>query len=731
MKLPFQLSIDTGEHLISIPPEFVESLRIRLGEGERDNSFSATLFDPQLLLTNAIAEISFRQGGLATPALLHDAPASDGSANKTPAAPGGGGSSTDADGKRGDDLARVIIQYCLANRVTSRGQVAAVLGTAQIETNMGIFMEELGDAAYLSYLGEDAPFKGRGLVQVTGRYNYQKVGVNLGKGAGYFISNPSALAKMENAIPSLVLGMRDGWYTGKRLSDYEGNPYNFHGSRNIVNPGEGGSRRATYIGYCQEYLGRLDSLGYGKITPTANVKNATLGAATTSGFTKVTAEQVENFPADPEMIKRIHTIFGLPSDYFKEREQTDSGREDLGFVPQTEEKRFQEIKIIFNMSDRISSFWLTEYRASNSVPHKISITGKGLLVRLAKKFVGASSNYQGASLRQLATAAQKQTNVSVKVDSAANPDEVTWIPFSGIASNFLAALGEASRQTGNILQQTLNEIRLVSALSIKKVAPKDLKDDWFPSNFSFTDRANPAAILGSLPDLFSLVEGKIAEGFPASVELLAPTLESATLEPGVAVRINEKLMPTAFQRSFRLQAVDLSYQKGIWKQSLNLYIPVNVKESSASSGKEGVSPTGKTIVQNALDWVGKDFNPGIREQCMIFVRTVLKQSGSAVADKVTAAPWDGWDTGLAFANSLSGSDCGQVISSVAAVRAGDIVFFLDTYGVFQAKPGKSGTITHVGIAVSATEMVDRPTASKPVQRRAIATFNFGLAIRTG
>ncbi|WP_028747978.1 hypothetical protein [Rhizobium mesoamericanum] len=54
-------------------------------------------------------------------------------------------------------------------------------------------------------------FRGRGLCQITGRGNYAKFGV---------VSDPDRAATLPTAAAIMVRGMRDGLFTGKKLSDY-------------------------------------------------------------------------------------------------------------------------------------------------------------------------------------------------------------------------------------------------------------------------------------------------------------------------------------------------------------------------------------------------------------------------------------------------------------------------------------------------------------------------------
>lgn len=142
-------------------------------------------------------------------------------------------------------------------------------------------------------------------------------------------------------------------------------------------------------------------------------------------------------------------------------------------------------------------------------------------------------------------------------------------------------------------------------------------------------------------------------------------------------------------------------------------------------GEPRKSSKGDEIAAKALTWVGRQYRPGIREQCSWFVRQVLHEVG--INPGVTAEPIDGWDeTGEGMANSY-GPDMGELVQDPAGLLPGDVVMFENTYGTWRA-----GTITHVGIYVGDGQVVDRPTASSPVKLRPLTTFDhFGGAIRIG
>lgn len=122
------------------------------------------------------------------------------------------------------------------------------------------------------------------------------------------------------------------------------------------------------------------------------------------------------------------------------------------------------------------------------------------------------------------------------------------------------------------------------------------------------------------------------------------------------------------------------------------------------------------ILRIAGSWVGRMFNPGVPAQCAYFVRAVFLEAG--VTLPVTEHPSDGLPTGEGYADSFAGNDVGVRIDR-ENLKPGDLVMFWSTYGNFPPQ-----TITHVGIYVGNGEMIDRPTASAPVQRRSIDIFEF-------
>ncbi|MCS7081165.1 MAG: LysM peptidoglycan-binding domain-containing protein [Chloracidobacterium sp.] len=143
-------------------------------------------------------------------------------------------------------------------------QTAYVLATAQYESGMGRWMTEIWGptAAQRGYegrrdLGNTQPgdgyrYRGRGYVQITGRANYTDWSRRLGMD---LVGQPDLATRPEIAARILVIGMRDGTFTGRKLSDYiNGNQVDFVNARRTVN----GLDRADLIAsYAQAYLQAL------------------------------------------------------------------------------------------------------------------------------------------------------------------------------------------------------------------------------------------------------------------------------------------------------------------------------------------------------------------------------------------------------------------------------------------------------------------------------------------
>lgn len=173
-----------------------------------------------------------------------------------------------ASGVFGTSLSQSQVDGCeaLLNEGQSRGvqlrQLAYVLATAYHETAHTMKpIEEYGKGRGRPYGKPAGPYGklyfGRGYVQLTWLANYQKAGEKLSVNLVKF---PEQALAPEIAAEIIFAGMSEGWFTGKKLSDYiDGDHIDYSGARRIVN----GTDRALYIaGYAKAFETALRSGGY-------------------------------------------------------------------------------------------------------------------------------------------------------------------------------------------------------------------------------------------------------------------------------------------------------------------------------------------------------------------------------------------------------------------------------------------------------------------------------------
>jgi hypothetical protein len=99
--------------------------------------------------------------------------------------------------------------------------------------------------------GDGYRFRGRGYVQLTGRRNYRKAGEVLNLD---MLANPELALKPAIAASIMIRGMVEGWFTGKRLSDYLNGTVDWYNARRIVN---GIDRAADIAGYAKLFVAGL------------------------------------------------------------------------------------------------------------------------------------------------------------------------------------------------------------------------------------------------------------------------------------------------------------------------------------------------------------------------------------------------------------------------------------------------------------------------------------------
>ena len=81
--------------------------------------------------------------------------------------------------------------------------------------------------------GDGYRFRGRGFVQITGRANYNRAAKELGVD---LVASPERALDPTLAAAILFTGMQEGWFTGKKLSDYfDSGMTNWREARRIIN----------------------------------------------------------------------------------------------------------------------------------------------------------------------------------------------------------------------------------------------------------------------------------------------------------------------------------------------------------------------------------------------------------------------------------------------------------------------------------------------------------------
>ena len=174
---------------------------------------------------------------------------------------------------------RMIIAECEAQGLF-RNQAAYVLATAWHETahTMKPVRETLAKtdakakeiltkawkAGKLPWVKKDYwsdGWFGRGYVQLTHKANYECAGKKLGVD---LVKHPSLAMEPKIAAEVLVLGSKDGWFTGRRLLDFMTlTRSDYVGARRIIN----GTDKADLIaGYAKQYDVLLKAAGYGAET---------------------------------------------------------------------------------------------------------------------------------------------------------------------------------------------------------------------------------------------------------------------------------------------------------------------------------------------------------------------------------------------------------------------------------------------------------------------------------
>lgn len=162
------------------------------------------------------------------------------------------------------DNIELILKACNQWGVTNLCQTAYVLATAYHETAATMQpIEEYGkgkgkkygqniDIDGSQYKGLDHLYYGRGYVQLTWLTNYVKMKLKLGID---FVNNPDLALVPEYSAQILVIGMRDGDFTGKKLATYINDKLcDYQGARRIIN---GTDKSVLIAGYARIFESAL------------------------------------------------------------------------------------------------------------------------------------------------------------------------------------------------------------------------------------------------------------------------------------------------------------------------------------------------------------------------------------------------------------------------------------------------------------------------------------------
>ena len=131
----------------------------------------------------------------------------------------------------------------------STQEKAYMLATAYHETNYT--MQPVREAYWMSEAWRKKnlryyPHYGRGYVQLTWPFNYERADRELGLN-GALVANLDLAMQPDIAAKIMIYGMREGWFTTKKLSDYIKNgKADYVGARRIINGTDAARKIAGY-----------------------------------------------------------------------------------------------------------------------------------------------------------------------------------------------------------------------------------------------------------------------------------------------------------------------------------------------------------------------------------------------------------------------------------------------------------------------------------------------------
>lgn len=147
-----------------------------------------------------------------------------------------------------------LLDRLITSALTDKRQVAYMLATVFHETAKTMQpIEEYGKGHGRAYGNEmnGHIYYGRGYVQLTWYYNYDKMGMELGID---LFNNPGLALEPNTALAIMIEGMTNGFFTEKKLSDYFNENTDWKNARRIIN---GNDKDETIAGYAKIFYKSL------------------------------------------------------------------------------------------------------------------------------------------------------------------------------------------------------------------------------------------------------------------------------------------------------------------------------------------------------------------------------------------------------------------------------------------------------------------------------------------